>query len=122
MKISVGSQRGLSFPGFLMAVVLLVFVLIGAMKIIPAYIENASIQNAFNAIVRDPEMRNAKISDIRTSFSKRASVSNITAIKADEVEIAKDESGISLSASYTVKTALVANISLLIEFSPSSPQ
>lgn len=120
MKITENKQLGVSFSGFLIAVVIFVFVAISGMKLIPTYMENAKIQNIFDVIVHDPEMRNAQVKDIRLSFAKRASIDAITAINESDIEISKDSSGISLSASYAVKIPIVRNASLLIEFNPSS--
>ncbi|MGC2457667.1 MAG: DUF4845 domain-containing protein [Gallionellaceae bacterium] len=115
-------QHGLSLPGFLVIVVATVVIVITALRAVPAYIEYASILKAFESIVHDPDMKDAKISDIRMSFIKRALVSDITAIKADDIEIEKDDSGISLSASYSVKVHLLGNVNLLLEFNPSVPE
>lgn len=122
MKIMAARQHGLSLPGFLVIVVATVVIVITALRAVPAYIEYASIMKAFESIVHDPDMKDAKISDIRMSFIKRALVSDITAIKADDIEIEKDDSGISLSASYSVKVHLLGNVNLLLEFNPSVPE
>lgn len=65
-------------------------------------------------------MKNASVHDIRAAFSRLVAVSDITALKAEDIEVTKDESGITLSASYQVKIPLVGNASLILEFNPSS--
>ena len=65
-------------------------------------------------------MQKASPHDIKNSFDRRASVDAITAIKADDIDISVDGERPVLSASYTVKIPVVANISLIIEFNPSS--
>jgi hypothetical protein len=120
MKAMRRQQRGLSMSFFLATVVVLIFVLICAMKLIPPYMQNAEIKDAFNTVAHDSEVQNGTVQDIRMAYIKRASVADITAIKPDEVEIGKDEKGISLSASYQVKIPLVANASLILDFNPSS--
>ena len=120
MKIMANKQRGVSLSGLLTVAVLLVFGVIGGMKLIPAYMQNTEIKNIFVAIAHDPEMQKASVKDIQMSYNKRASVANITAIRADDIDIAKDASGLSLSVSYSVKIPLTGNASLLLEFNPSS--
>jgi len=44
------------------------------------------------------------------------------AIKADDIEVVSNGGGLELSASYVVQIPLVANISLYLEFEPSSAQ
>jgi len=120
MGAMANKQRGVSFSGFLTVAVLLVLAVIGGMRLVPPYMEHASIQKIFDTIAHDPEMQNAQISDIRMSYSKRASVDYIKAINASDIDIGKDASGISLSASYSVKQPLFGNVSLLIDFNVSS--
>lgn len=120
MKATKKQQRGLSMSGFLLTVTLLIFVAVLAMKLIPAYMQDGEIKHVFDAVAQDPEMQKATIREIQIAYAKRASVQNITAIKLEDVDIGKDESGISLSVSYQVKIPLVANISLLLDFNPSS--
>lgn len=113
-------QRGLTFSGFIFGAFILVLVSIGGLKLIPAYMEDAKISNLFTAIVNDPEMQKASPGSIRMSFSKRASIDNVTAIKPEDIEINSNGGHLVLSASYAVKVPLVANASLYLEFNPSS--
>ncbi len=113
-------QRGLSFGGFIVGAFLLVLASITGLKLIPAYIQNARINSVFTTIAHDPDMQKAPAREIQNSFDKRASIDDITAIKADEIEIASDGGALVLSASYSVKVPLLGNASILLEFNPSS--
>jgi hypothetical protein len=113
-------QRGLSFGGFILGAFLLVFLSIIGFKLIPAYIEAAKIKNIFVTIAHDPDMQKATPHEIQLSFEKRAVIDNITAIKSNDIDISNDEGRVALSASYPVKIRIAGNISLYIEFSPSS--
>ncbi|BBI99291.1 hypothetical protein FGKAn22_09840 [Ferrigenium kumadai] len=114
------TQRGLSLFGFLFGAVILVLVSITGLKMIPAYMQYEQIKNLFITIANDPEMQNANVRDIKASFDKRASIDDITAIRADDIEIVKEDGRLVLSASYSVKVPLVANVSLFMDFKPSS--
>lgn len=121
MNISMpGRQRGLSFFGFIFGAFVLVLVSITGLKLVPAYMQNAQVKNVFVAIANDPEMQKASPRDIRMSFSKRASIDNITAVKADDIVIDSDAGTPVLSASYAVKVPLAGNVSLYLEFNPTS--
>ncbi|HEX5336873.1 MAG TPA: DUF4845 domain-containing protein [Gallionella sp.] len=113
-------QRGLSFAGFIFGAFALVLLSITGLKLIPAYMQNAQIKNLFVTISNDPEMQKASPRVIRDSFSKRASIDYISAIKAEDIVIESDSGKPVLSASYSVKIPLGGNISLLLEFNPSS--
>ena len=113
-------QRGVSFNGFVIGAFLLVFFGITALKLIPPFLQEAQIKNIFVTMARDPDLQKATPQEISAAFSRRASIDNITAIKAEDIDISSDEGRPNLSASYSVKIPLVANISLFIEFHPSS--
>jgi hypothetical protein len=113
-------QRGVSISGFLVMVVALVLVVIACVKVIPPYLDDYTIKKFLNTVARDPDMKNATVRDIRQSFSRHATVSNITAISPDDIEVTKDADGITLSAHYSVKIPLVGNATLVLEFNPSS--
>lgn len=114
------TQRGLGFSGFIFGAFLLIMASLIGMKLIPAYMQYAKIKNTFVVIATDPELQKASPRDIRLSFSKRADIDNIDAIKPEDIEIASDEGSLVLSASYFVKVPLVANISLYLDFNPTS--
>lgn len=113
-------QRGLSFSGFMLGAFILVMVSMLGLKLIPSYMQNAEIDKLFTAIASDPDMQKAPVREIRASFTKRASIDNITAITAEDIQMENDAGRLILSASYTVKIPLVANVSLSIDFKPSS--
>jgi hypothetical protein len=113
-------QRGVTLGGLMAVVFVLVVAGIFAIKIIPPYIENAEIKKVFQEAASDPEMKKATVHDIQVYFDKRASIDNIKAIKADEIDIAMDQDKMVLSASYFVKIPLVGNVSLYIDFNPTS--
>lgn len=113
-------QHGLSFSGFIAGVFVLVLASIFGLKLIPAYMQDAKIKNVFTVIANDPEMQKATPRDIRLSFDKRADVDDIRAIKAEDIDIARDGERLVLSASYPVLIPLLGNVSLYLDFNPSS--
>lgn len=114
------AQWGLSFTEFLIGAVALIVIAVIALKLIPAYLQNSGVERIFVAIADDPEMQRANIADIRASYSKRAMIDDITAIKAEDIRIASLNGKLQLSASYGVMLPLVGNVNLYLEFNPSS--
>lgn len=114
------AQRGLSFSGFIFGAFILVVLGMFGLKLIPAYMQDATIKNLFVTIANDPEMQKASPAAIRMSFSKRSSIDTVTAIKAEDIEITNNGGRLVLSASYAVKIPVGGNVSLYLEFNPSS--
>lgn len=121
MMKTAARQRGFTFGGFIMVLVIFIVLAIMSMKLIPAYMENAKIQKAFDAIVHDPAMQSAPVKDIRMSFFNRAiTMDAVTVISQEDIEINKDDGGLVLSADYNVKVRIGGNASLLLEFHPTT--
>lgn len=114
-------QRGLTLANLLLGAILIVFLAIGGMKVVPAYVENRTIQHILDTIAHDPEMQEATPQDLRNSWDKRAVVDNITVVNAQDLVINKLPNGNwVLSVKYNVKIGLGGNVSLLLEFEPTS--
>lgn len=97
-----------------------IFVAVLGIKLVPPYIRYAQITQMFKTIAGDPAMQGASIKEIKDSYSKRANIEYISDLTAEDIEIGKDGSSISLSASYEVRVPVAGNLSLLLEFNPSS--
>lgn len=120
MKALAYQQRGIGFFGLIMIAAGIIFAAVLGMKLVPPYMHSAQIAEIFKAIANDPMMKGASITDIKDSYTKRASINYITDIKAEDIEIDKEGGKLSLSVSYSVKIPLAGNITLLLEFNPSS--
>lgn len=113
-------QQGLSLSGLLMWSVILVMVAISGFKIAPAYFEYSTIKKNFTAIAKEVSVQNADLNQIRTSYAKRAQIDNITSVSSKDIKIQKEGGRVVLSADYTVKIPLAANLSLTIDFKAQS--
>jgi hypothetical protein len=117
-------QGGVSFGGFIMILVLIVVVVIFGLKLIPAYIENAKVQKTLEAIVQDPAMQTASLTEIKDAFYKRATtMDDVRVVSQNDLDISKDAAGrLVISAAYNTKIPMFGNVSLLIEFNPHAPK
>jgi hypothetical protein len=121
MKALANRQRGVSFIGMIFVAAGVILVAVLGMKLVPAYIHSAQIAQIFRTVAGDPAMRGASIKDIKASYTKRADINYINDLKEDDIDITKEEDGrLSISASYSVKIPLAGNITLVLDFNPSS--
>lgn len=120
MRAMAGKQGGMGMVGFIMVAVGIILVAVLGMKVVPPYIHSAQIAQIFRSIASDPAMQSASIKEIRDSYDKRANVNYITDVAAEDIVIETGDGRLRLSTNYSVKVPLVANITLLLEFNPSS--
>lgn len=120
MTTGIHKQRGMGFFGFIFVAVSLIFVAIAGMKLVPPYVHNAQIVSIFRTIATDPAMQTGTSKEVKESYTKRANINYITDLTSEDIDISKDNGVLSLSARYTVKIPVAGNISLMLDFNPSS--
>jgi hypothetical protein len=113
-------HQGMSLTGLIVVAFLALMGVIIVAKLFPPYVQYFNIQKTFKNIANNPDSSNATPAEIQGAFWRYADVNYITAISGSDVKVTKIDTQVLLSASYTVKVPLVANISLLLDFNPSS--
>lgn len=113
-------QSGLSLIGVLLVGALLGACLLVAFKMVPVVSEYFGIKRAISAVASSADPMNASVSQLRSDFSKRAIVDEITSVSAADLDITKENGRIVISVEYSRKVPLVSNVSLLVDFSVSS--
>ena len=113
-------QRGVSMIGFMFLAAIVIFVAMLAMKLVPAYIEFFSVKKILATMGQDSDTKAMSNAEIRTSFAKRAGVGYVTVVKPEDLSIDRSGGGLAISVDYQYRTPLVANISLVVDFSTSS--
>ncbi|RTL58027.1 MAG: DUF4845 domain-containing protein [Rhodocyclaceae bacterium] len=113
-------QTGVGLGGLLIGCFVIAIVALLGMKVVPEYITYGTIKGVTRAIVNDPAMKTASLSEVKTSFEKRADVAYIKEINANDLDISKDGDNLVIAFSYSKKIPLFANISLVIDFEDST--
>jgi hypothetical protein len=113
-------QRGVTFVGMIFIAGLIVFAAIIGLKLIPAYIEYATVVNHLREIARSPDARGASPKEIQSMYGKRAQIDNISVVTPTDLEIEKDGENVVISANYSTKIKLFGNLSACIDFAATS--
>ena len=113
-------QRGVTFVGMVFIAGLIVFAAIIGLKLIPAYIEYATVVNHLREIAHSPDARGASPKEIVSMFRKRAQIDAIEVVKADDIEVEKEGDQVTLRAAYSTKIKLFGNLSACIDFVATS--
>ncbi len=113
-------QRGLSMIGFLFVAMVLVAIAILGMRLVPAYIEFASVKKILSSMGQESDLKSKSNAEIRNDFIKRASVGYVTVVKPEDLSIDRRRGGVIVTAEYVYRTSLVGNISLVVDFRASS--
>lgn len=114
-------QSGVSLSGLLVAAVILSVVALLGMKVIPEVIEYFQIVKAIKSVSKDPGAKHS-VADARKSFDRYATIDNVSAITAQDLDISKDSGELVISFAYEKRIPLFGNVSLLIDFQGSSKE
>ncbi len=112
-------QQGVTFVGMIFIAVLIIMGAIIALKLVPAYIEYATVVRHLREIANSPDARGSP-RDIQVQFSKRAQIDNIRAVTAEDIDVTRDGDSVVLTASYQTRVKLFGNLSACIDFEARS--
>ena len=114
------TQRGVSLGGLIVVLFLLIMVALLGFKLFTPYSQYFTIQKIFKNLSVDPQVRAGTRKDAMSAWAKYAIIENLTTIGGDDIEVTREGNDVVISASYSVKVPLFHNISLVIDFNPTS--
>ena len=116
MKPSLQRQQGITLTGVIVTGLLLVFLVIGGMRILPDVIDYFTILKDAKATAHDPNLRNASLPDVRRAFDRRIEIDNIAGFSGSDLDISRDGNALAISFAYSRKIPIAPHVSLVIDF------
>ena len=113
-------QLGVTLTGLIMVSFVVILVLLLGFKVFTPITEFLALQKIFKTLAHDPEVRNGGKREFIQKWASYAQIENISAIGGDDIEITREGGNLTISASYQKKVPLFKNVSLLIDFNPTS--
>ncbi|WP_172197896.1 DUF4845 domain-containing protein [Niveibacterium sp. COAC-50] len=111
-------QEGLSLIGTMIAAALVIGSIVLAMRTVPVYNEYFEIRKSLTVLATSAEATSPEA--IRGLFDRRTSVNDIRSVSGADLVIAKNGARWEISVDWQRSIPLVANVSLLFQFSASS--
>ena len=108
-------QRGLTLGGLLAVLAVVVVVGIFSLKLIPSYIEYAKSKAAIVAIAGD-RSKSSSVNEIRKAFDARATIDDISAVRASDLEVTKEGNDVVISFAYRKEIPIAGNVGLYVDF------
>jgi hypothetical protein len=108
-------QRGVTFVGMVFIAGLIVFGAIVGIKLIPAYIEYATIVNHLRELGNSADGKGTP-KEVQSAFAKRAQIDDIQSVSPTDLEVIKEGNAVVLTLNYSTKIPLFGNLSACIDF------
>ncbi len=108
------NQSGMTFIGLVLVIAAVIFLAVIGMKVVPAYLEFINVKNAIKKAAASADTSDKKA--VLLSFQKYAEVNNIEVVTGKDLIV----NGGVISVDYQVVVPIVANASVLLDFSATS--
>lgn len=112
-------QRGISLLGTIIVLALLGFVGIMAAKLMPAYLEFLAVKKIFASMAAAGDTKGT-VRDIRFNYEKRNAIEDIKSVRGEDLEISKEGGESVVSATWSVRVPMVANINACLDFTATT--
>jgi anaerobic selenocysteine-containing dehydrogenase len=109
-------QRGMTFIGLLCILALLGLIGYAGLRLVPLYLNYMKVARSMEATASELKSDNPDPGSIRRSLEKHWQIEDISSVEAKEVEIVKNENGISLHVVYDDLAPYIDNVSLSVHF------
>jgi hypothetical protein len=109
-------QRGMTFIGILVILGLVGMIGYAGLRLVPLYLNYMKVTRSMEATAGEFKSDNADPGAIHHALDKHWQIEDISAVEAKEVEVTKDEAGVSLHVAYDDVAPYIANVSLSVHF------
>ena len=110
------SQRGMTAIGWLIVLGLIGFFVLLALRMIPSYLEYATVSSALESLQNEPGMANKTPQDIRILLGKRFDINDVKTIKAKDVDIVNKGNAYLVGVDYEVRMPVIGNVDVVMSF------
>jgi hypothetical protein len=110
------TQRGMTFVGLLCILALVGVIGYAGLRLVPLYLNYMKVARSMDVTAAEFKGENADQGGIRRSLEKHWQIEDISGVEAKEVEIIKDDNGLSLHVAYDDSAPYIQNVSLAVHF------
>jgi Domain of unknown function (DUF4845) len=109
-------QLGMTFIGMLFILAMAGVIVYAGVRLVPVYLNYMNIVKTMQTTATEFKGDNPDPVAIRNSLSRHWEITTISAVDYKDVEITKDDSGVSLHVVYDDSEPYLGNISLAVHF------
>lgn len=111
-----GRQRGMTFIGLLCVLALVGVIGYAGLRLVPVYLNYMKVARTMDSVATEFKSDNPDAGGIRRSLERHWSIEDITAVDFKDIEIVKDDNGVSMHVAYDDAVPYLANVSLSVHF------
>jgi hypothetical protein len=109
-------QQGMTLIGLLFILALAGTVLYAGIRLAPVYLNYMKVVRIIDATASEFKGDNPDAAGIQRALAKHWEIESIDAVDAKDIEITKDDSGVTMHVAYDDSAPYVGNVSLTVHF------
>jgi hypothetical protein len=109
-------QRGMTFLGLLCILAMVGIIGYAGVRLVPVYLNYMKIVRTMQSTAAEAKGDNPDITAMRNSFNRHWAIEDITVATENDIEILKDDSGVTMHIAYDDSAPYIGNISLAVHF------
>lgn len=111
------NQSGMTFWGLLVIAAIFAFFVMLFFKLLPPYMENASVMSALEGLAKQPEAGNLEKAQIKEALERRFNIEYVTDLDLKKVLFVEKKPGsTAIRIAYERRIPLAYNVSAVVEF------
>ena len=111
-------QRGMTYLGMLILMIVIAFCAIVVIKVMPVYLEHFKVESSLNSLAQDPKGDMAQLppAEIRKLLMRRLEVNDVSHVKKEDITISREGKKTMVDVSYEARVTLFFNLDLVARF------
>jgi hypothetical protein len=109
-------QHGMTFFGAVFILAMLATIGYAGLRLVPVYLNYMKVARTLDVTAAEFKGENPDQGGIRRSLEKHWQIEDISGVDAKDVEIVKDDNGLSLHVIYDDSVPYISNVSLSVHF------
>ncbi len=109
-------QAGMTFIGLLTILALVGLLGYGVIRLVPVYLNYMKIAHTMQSVATEFKGDNPDQAGMRRSLERHWSIEDVSGVDFKDIEIVKDDSGVSLHVAYDDSVPYLGNVSLSAHF------
>jgi hypothetical protein len=109
-------QQGMTFLGLLCILAMVALIGYAGIRLAPVYLNYMKIVRTMDSAATEAKGDNPDPAAMRMSFNRHWAIEDITVVGEKDIEITKDDNGITMHIAYDDSAPYIGNISLTVHF------
>ena len=109
-------QQGMTFIGWVMALMILGFFVLIGLKLTPVYLEYFAVQRQLTSLEEEAGLVKKSAGQVKRLLLRRFSIDDVKSISPGQIKIAKKDRHIKIQVTWQVRTPMMGNVDALVSF------